>query len=58
VRIVWGTADKLLRSPQTAARYRKELPQADWVLLDGIGHCPHVAVGPVQTVVPTEPVSG
>jgi pimeloyl-ACP methyl ester carboxylesterase len=43
-RIVWGTADKLLPWPQAAARYRKELPQADWVLLDGIGHCPQLDV--------------
>jgi pimeloyl-ACP methyl ester carboxylesterase len=47
VRIVWGTADKLLCWPQTAARYRTELPQADWVLLDGIGHCPQLDV-PVE----------
>jgi pimeloyl-ACP methyl ester carboxylesterase len=44
VRIVWGTADKLLPWPQSAARYRTELPQADWVLLDGIGHCPQLDV--------------
>jgi len=44
VRIVWGTADKLLPWPQAAARYREELPQADWVLLDGIGHCPQLDV--------------
>ncbi len=44
MRIVWGTADKLLPWPQAAARYRKELPQADWVLLDGIGHCPQLDV--------------
>lgn len=43
-RIVWGTADRLLPWPQAAARYRKELPQADWVLLDGIGHCPQLDV--------------
>jgi pimeloyl-ACP methyl ester carboxylesterase len=43
-RIVWGTADKLLPWPEAAARYRKELPQADWVLLDGIGHCPQLDV--------------
>jgi pimeloyl-ACP methyl ester carboxylesterase len=47
VRIVWGTADKLLSWPRTAARYRKDLPQADWVLLDGIGHCPQLDV-PVE----------
>lgn len=44
VRIVWGTADKLLPWPQACTRYRTELPQADWVLLDGIGHCPQLDV--------------
>ena len=44
VRIVWGTADKLLPWPQAAARYREELPQADWAILDGIGHCPQLDV--------------
>ena len=44
VRIVWGTADKLLPWPQAASRYRVELPQADWVLLDGIGHIPQLDV--------------
>ncbi len=45
VRIVWGTADRLLPWPQAAARYRKDwLPQADWVLLEGIGHCPQLDV--------------
>ncbi len=47
VRIAWGTADKLLPWPQAAARYRKDLPQADWVILDGIGHCPQLDV-PVE----------
>lgn len=47
VRIVWGTADKLLPWPRAAARYRTELPQADWVLLDEIGHCPQLDV-PVE----------
>jgi pimeloyl-ACP methyl ester carboxylesterase len=44
VRIVWGSADKLLPWPQAAARYRTELPQAEWVLLDGIGHSPQLDV--------------
>jgi pimeloyl-ACP methyl ester carboxylesterase len=44
VRIVWGSADKLLPWPRAAARYRTELPQADWVLLDGIGHSPQLDV--------------
>lgn len=46
-RIVWGTADKLLPWPAAAARYRDGLPHADWVLLDGIGHCPQLDV-PVE----------
>jgi pimeloyl-ACP methyl ester carboxylesterase len=42
VRIVWGTEDRLLPWPTAAARYRAELPQADWVELDGVGHCPQL----------------
>ena len=48
VRIVWGTDDKLLPWPSAAERYRSELPRADWVELDGIGHCPQLDV-PVET---------
>jgi pimeloyl-ACP methyl ester carboxylesterase len=49
VRVVWGTADKLLPWPRTAARYRDDwLPHADWVLLDGVGHCPQLDV-PLET---------
>jgi pimeloyl-ACP methyl ester carboxylesterase len=49
VRVVWGTADRLLPWPSAAARYREEwLPQADWVVLDGVGHCPHLDV-PLET---------
>lgn len=45
VRILWGTEDKLLPWPRAAARYRSEwLPHADWVLLDGVGHYPHLDV--------------
>lgn len=48
VRIVWGTADKLLPWPQATVRYRNDwLPLADWVTLDGIGHCPQLDV-PVE----------
>ena len=47
VRIVWGTADQLLPWPRAAARYRAQLPHADWVLLDGIGHSPQLGV-PVE----------
>jgi pimeloyl-ACP methyl ester carboxylesterase len=49
VRIVWGTEDRLLPWPSAAARYREEwLPHADWVVLDGVGHCPQLDV-PVET---------
>jgi pimeloyl-ACP methyl ester carboxylesterase len=49
VRVVWGTADRLLRWPGAAARYRDTwLPHADWVVLDDVGHCPQVDV-PLET---------
>ena len=45
VRIVWGTDDALLPWPQAAARYRNDwLPHADWIELDGVGHCPQLYV--------------
>ncbi len=45
VRIVWGTEDALLPWPAAAARYREDwLPHADWVVLDGVGHCPQLDV--------------
>ncbi len=45
VRVVWGTADRLLPWPSAAARFREDwLPHADWVELDGIGHCPQLDV--------------
>jgi pimeloyl-ACP methyl ester carboxylesterase len=45
VRIVWGTEDRLLPWPSAAARFRGDwLPHADWVELDGVGHCPQLDV--------------
>ena len=45
VRVVWGTEDKLLLWPSAAERYRRHaLQQADWVVLDGVGHCPQLDV--------------
>jgi len=45
VRVVWGTEDRLLPWPSAAARYRTDwLPHADWVELDGVGHCPQLDV--------------
>ncbi len=49
VRVVWGTADRILPWPAAAARFREEwLPQADWVELEGVGHCPQLDV-PLET---------
>ncbi len=49
VRIVWGTADRLLAWPSAAVRYRTSwLPHADWVELDGVGHAPQLDV-PLET---------
>jgi pimeloyl-ACP methyl ester carboxylesterase len=41
VRIVWGTADRLLPWPAAAARFRRGL-DAEWVELDGVGHAPQL----------------
>ncbi len=49
VRIVWGSADRLLVLPAAIRRYREEwLPNADYVELEGIGHCPQLDV-PAET---------
>ena len=49
VRIVWGTEDRLLPWPSAAVRHRRDwLPHADWVELDGVGHCPQLDV-PLET---------
>ena len=49
VRVVWGTDDRLLPWPDSAARFRDDwLPHADWVVLDGVGHCPQLDV-PLET---------
>jgi pimeloyl-ACP methyl ester carboxylesterase len=49
VRIVWGTEDRLLHWPSAAERFRRDwLPHADWVELDGVGHCPQLDV-PLET---------
>jgi pimeloyl-ACP methyl ester carboxylesterase len=49
VRVIWGTDDKLLLWPAAAARFRDDwLPNADWVELEGVGHCPQLDV-PVET---------
>ena len=50
VRMVWGTADLMLPLPGAAAGYRAQFPHAEWIELDGVGHCPQLDVpldGPV-----------
>ncbi|HET8527423.1 MAG TPA: alpha/beta fold hydrolase [Gaiellaceae bacterium] len=46
VRIVWGAEDRLLPWPAAADRWLRELPQAELVVLDGVGHCPQLDVPP------------
>lgn len=42
VRIAWGTEDKILRWPSASVKFRELIPHADWVEMDGIGHCPQL----------------
>jgi pimeloyl-ACP methyl ester carboxylesterase len=42
VRIVWGSEDAILAWPRAARRYREQLPHADWVVLDEVGHAPQL----------------
>ncbi|HEX8754197.1 MAG TPA: alpha/beta hydrolase [Solirubrobacterales bacterium] len=45
VRLVWGDADRILKLPVAARRYRESwLPQAEWVELEDVGHCPQLDV--------------
>ena len=48
LRIVWGTGDRLLPWPSAASRFRDGLPNADWIELEGVGHCPQLDV-PLET---------
>jgi pimeloyl-ACP methyl ester carboxylesterase len=49
VRILWGIEDRILSWPRAALRYRDEqLAHADWVVLDGVGHCPQLDA-PLET---------
>jgi len=45
VRFVWGSEDRIVEWPSGAARFREEwLPQAEYVVLDDVGHCPQLDV--------------
>lgn len=49
VRFIWGTEDALLPWPSASARFRNgSLGVAEWVELEGVGHCPQLDV-PLQT---------
>jgi pimeloyl-ACP methyl ester carboxylesterase len=49
VRMAWGTDDRLLPWPSAATRFREDwLPHADWIELEGVGHCPQLDV-PLET---------
>jgi pimeloyl-ACP methyl ester carboxylesterase len=42
IRLAWGTDDQILKLPAAAAKFRAELPQAEWIEIDGAGHCPQL----------------
>ncbi len=42
LRFVWGTEEQLLGLPEAAARYRADFPQAEWIEIEGAGHCPQL----------------
>jgi pimeloyl-ACP methyl ester carboxylesterase len=49
VRFVWGDGDRILVLPVAAERFRTEwLPQAEWIELEGAGHCPQLD-HPIET---------
>jgi pimeloyl-ACP methyl ester carboxylesterase len=47
VQIAWGTKDRILRWPGYAERLRRMTPQAQWVQLQGLGHCPMLDDAPL-----------
>jgi pimeloyl-ACP methyl ester carboxylesterase len=40
VQIAWGTKDRILPWPAYAERFHRMVPEARWIPLDGLGHCP------------------
>jgi pimeloyl-ACP methyl ester carboxylesterase len=49
VQIAWGTKDRILPWPGYAERFRRMTPQAQWVPLEGLGHCPMLDDAPLTT---------
>ncbi len=44
VTIVWGVEDRVLLYPAAASLYREWFPDATWIELNGVGHCPQLDV--------------
>jgi pimeloyl-ACP methyl ester carboxylesterase len=44
VRIVWGDKDLILPYPAAADGFREKVPNAEWVVLENVGHCPQLDV--------------
>lgn len=42
VRIVWGTKDRILPPKHLSERFRRMVPQADWIEIPGAGHLPQI----------------
>jgi pimeloyl-ACP methyl ester carboxylesterase len=40
IRIVWGSEDRLLPMRGYSERWRRLLPEAEWIVLEGAGHVP------------------
>ncbi len=40
MRIVWGSEDRLLPMRGYSERWRRLLPQAEWIVIEGAGHVP------------------
>ena len=47
VQIAWGTNDRILPWPGYAERFRQMTPEAEWVELRGLGHCPMLDDAPL-----------
>ncbi len=49
VQIAWGTKDRILPWPAYAERFRRMVPETQWIPLDGLGHCPMLDDAPLTT---------
>jgi pimeloyl-ACP methyl ester carboxylesterase len=49
VQIAWGTKDRILPWPGYAERFHRLVPEAQWIPLDGLGHCPMLDDAPLTS---------